>query len=140
MEDRLRECPRCRSEQTSLHDYHGEVAPICWKCKLSGPYLQTPDEAIEWWNSRATDQRCKCDMRTSLVGDGCRYCNPQYYIDMLEEQAKEDDTDPLLGKMAEALEEIIRCLSHGLQDTRASLTAKKALQEYREMKDANTSS
>lgn len=53
--EELKPCPRCSSEQTSLHDYHGEVAPICWKCKLSGPYLQTPDEAIEWWNTRATD-------------------------------------------------------------------------------------
>ena len=26
---------------------------------------------------------CKCDLRTKLVGDGCRYCNPQEYIDKL---------------------------------------------------------
>jgi hypothetical protein len=42
-------CPRCRSEQTGLRDYHGKVAPLYWDCQLSGPYLQTPDEAIEWW-------------------------------------------------------------------------------------------
>ena len=51
--EELKPCPRCRSEQTNLHDYHGDVAPICWKCRLSGPYLQTPDEATEWWNTRA---------------------------------------------------------------------------------------
>ncbi len=28
---------------------------------------------------------CKCDLRTKLVGDGCRYCNPQEYIDKLIE-------------------------------------------------------
>lgn len=27
--------------------------------------------------------KCKCDLRTKLVGDGCRYCNPQEYIDKL---------------------------------------------------------
>lgn len=50
----LKPCPRCQNE-AALHDYHGEIAPICWKCRLSGPYFQTPDEAIEWWNTRAAD-------------------------------------------------------------------------------------
>ena len=40
--------------------------------------------------------------------------------------------DPLLMEMAEALEEIVRCLSHGLQDCRASVTAKAMLQKYYE--------
>ena len=39
-------------------------------------------------------------------------------------------TDRLLKEMAEALEEIVRCLSHGLQDCRASVTAKAMLQKY----------
>ena len=39
-------------------------------------------------------------------------------------------TDPLLKEMVEALEEIVRCLSHGLQDCRASVTAKAMLQKY----------
>jgi hypothetical protein len=30
------------------------------------------------------DKRCKCSMSISLVGDGCRYCQPQEYIDLLE--------------------------------------------------------
>ena len=25
--------------------------------------------------------KCKCDMRTKLVGDGCEYCNPQLAAD-----------------------------------------------------------
>lgn len=32
---------------------------------------------------------CKCDMRTKLVGDGCRWCNPDYYIGVLEDQTTE---------------------------------------------------
>ena len=41
-------------------------------------------------------------------------------------------TDPLLKEMAEAFEVIIRCLSHGLQDCKASITAKAILQKYHE--------
>ena len=87
----LKPCPRCQNE-AALHDYHGEISPNCWKCRLSGPYFQTPDEAIEWWNTRTSDQ--------------------------------------LMKEMVEALEEIVRCLSHGLQDCRASVTAKAMLQKY----------
>jgi len=35
---------------------------------------------------------CKCDLRTKLVGDGCRYCNPQEYIDNLIESLEEPRT------------------------------------------------
>jgi hypothetical protein len=31
------------------------------------------------------ENKCKCDLRTKLVGDGCRYCNPQDYIDHLHD-------------------------------------------------------
>ena len=46
-------------------------------------------------------------------------------------------TDPLLKEMAEALEEIVRCLSHGLQDCRASVTAKAMLRKYHEQEASN---
>jgi hypothetical protein len=36
--------------------------------------------------------KCKCDLRTKLVGDGCRYCNPQEYIDKLIESLEEQRT------------------------------------------------
>lgn len=29
--------------------------------------------------------KCKCAMAQSVTGDGCRYCQPQEYIDRLEE-------------------------------------------------------
>ena len=35
-------------------------------------------EPVGKWESN-----CKCDFRTKLVGDGCRYCQPQDFIDRL---------------------------------------------------------
>lgn len=43
--------------------------------------------------------------------------------------------EALLNEMGEALEEIVRCLSHGLQDCRASVTAKAMLKKYHEQVD-----
>lgn len=34
--------------------------------------------------------KCECSLRTRCVGDGCRHCNPQHYIDILIMQAKDD--------------------------------------------------
>lgn len=37
--------------------------------------------------------QCKCDLRIRLVGDGCRYCQPQTYIAHLEmalEEARQE--------------------------------------------------
>ena len=36
--------------------------------------------------------KCQCDLRTKLVGDGCRYCNAQEYIDNLIEALEEQRT------------------------------------------------
>jgi hypothetical protein len=36
--------------------------------------------------------KCQCDLRTKLVGDGCRYCNAQEYIDKLIESLEEQRT------------------------------------------------
>jgi len=49
----------------------------------------------------ATDKRCKCTMAQSLTGDGCRYCQPQEYIDRLESELDE------LREKLENLENII---------------------------------
>lgn len=36
-----------------------------------------------------TNRRCECGFRIGLVGAGCRYCQPQEYIDRLIEQLEE---------------------------------------------------
>lgn len=30
--------------------------------------------------------KCKCNLRTRLVGDGCQYCNPTLHAELLEEK------------------------------------------------------
>jgi hypothetical protein len=37
------------------------------------------------------ESKCKCDFRTKLVGDGCRYCQPQDFIDRLLDDLKDCD-------------------------------------------------
>ena len=49
-----------------------------------------------------SDQRCKCPMTISVTGDGCRYCQPQSYIDSLGEWLDEER-----ARVAE-LEDLIR--------------------------------
>jgi hypothetical protein len=34
--------------------------------------------------------KCKCSMSVRVLGDGCRYCQPQGYIDRLHEQIEEE--------------------------------------------------
>jgi hypothetical protein len=36
---------------------------------------------------------CKCSFRIRMVGDGCRYCQPQEYIDRLHDNAKDDQEE-----------------------------------------------
>jgi hypothetical protein len=31
------------------------------------------------------EHKCKCDFRIRMLGDGCRYCQPQEYIDRLHD-------------------------------------------------------
>ena len=55
---KLKPCPRCQNEAT-IHNYRGASAPVCGSCHLSGPYRDSSVEAIEWWNTRATDPLLK---------------------------------------------------------------------------------
>jgi hypothetical protein len=62
--------------------------------------------------------KCQCDLRTKLVGDGCRYCNAQEYID----------------KLIESLEELIEALEE--QRTWVSLTNEDYEELHLQMGDA----
>lgn len=39
--------------------------------------------------------QCKCSMSISVLGDGCRYCQPQEYIDRLSEMLDDERADHL---------------------------------------------
>ncbi len=39
------------------------------------------------------DKRCKCTFSVSVTGDGCRYCKPQTYIDLMEQHQKDEMAD-----------------------------------------------
>ena len=36
---------------------------------------------------------CKCSMSISVLGDGCRYCQPQTYIDKLSEIIEDERSE-----------------------------------------------
>jgi len=55
--------------------------------------------------------KCQCDLRTKLVGDGCRYCNAQEYIDKLIEALEEQRT--WVGLTDEEVENL--CLAVGTE-------------------------
>ncbi len=63
--------------------------------------------------------KCQCDLRTKLVGDGCRYCNAQEYIDKLIEALEEQRTWVGLTD-----EEISDCMEMSIQKTCRAIEAK----------------
>lgn len=82
---------------------------------------------------------CKCTMSVRALGDGCRYCQPQGYIDRLhdwidEARAEAEQADEL----AKALEQISKHqeLLGGSLSTMSTtkLIADKALTNYRKSK------
>ena len=52
--------------------------------------------------------KCKCTMAISLTGDGCRYCQPQEYIDRIHEQIDDNSKDSeLLEARVAMLEDFV---------------------------------
>jgi soluble cytochrome b562 len=54
--------------------------------------------------------QCKCSFAIRMVGDGCRHCQPQTYIDALELQAKDyqEYTDGLVEQLDSAIKTLRR--------------------------------
>jgi len=52
---------------------------------------------------------CKCTMSIRVLGDGCRHCQPQGYIDRLQDQSK-DHADRI-----EAIEAVLRQAKDALE-------------------------
>ena len=48
--------------------------------------------------------KCKCTLAISVLGDGCRYCQPQEYIDRMHEQMADEqvERDAALALLCEA--------------------------------------
>lgn len=70
--------------------------------------------------------KCKCDLMTKLVGDGCQHCNPQITIDSLIEEIQ-----TLRAKVASAdvLVEALREITYS-HDGYARKKAEQALATY----------
>jgi hypothetical protein len=49
------------------------------------------------------EDKCKCSLRIKLVGSGCRYCNPQEYIDHLHDALNEREWQGLTDEQKLAL-------------------------------------
>ena len=49
------------------------------------------------------EDKCKCSLRIKLVGSGCRYCNPQEYIDHLHDALNEREWQGLTDEQKMAL-------------------------------------
>ena len=39
------------------------------------------------------DKRCKCSFRIKMLGDGCRYCQPQEHIDRISSDLEARDEE-----------------------------------------------
>ena len=65
--------------------------------------------------------KCKCSMSISVLGDGCRYCNPQFYIDLLEEQLAEAQEENIFDLMDDHCDVVI---------TRAAMSDRVGVIQY----------
>lgn len=66
-----------------------------------------------------SENKCKCDLRTKLVGDGCRYCNPQDYIDHLHDALAAHEW---VGLTDEDIAAVLGFNQHTTEATKMTLT------------------
>lgn len=78
------------------------------------------------------DSRCKCSMAISMVGDGCRYCQPQEYIDRLEEVIVDEEIEhrEVLKSAKDALVEASRGLIYWEPQTSTGYLNKNRITEH----------
>jgi hypothetical protein len=50
--------------------------------------------------ANVSNAKCECSMSISMLGDGCRYCQPQEYIDRLNEWL--DEQGAILEKLEDS--------------------------------------
>jgi hypothetical protein len=56
--------------------------------------------------------KCKCSMSISVLGDGCRYCQPQEYIDRLSEMLDDERADNLAIHAFDEAVELKECAKY----------------------------
>lgn len=93
-------CPFCASADIdnltinpALAARYRRYMMLCRSCGCCSDKHKTKKEARMHWNTRAKpaeQQKCQCSMSISVLGDGCRYCQPQEYIDRLHDQIEDD--------------------------------------------------
>ena len=74
------------------------------------------------------DPRCKCSLAISLTGDGCRYCQPQEYIDRLEEWVDEERQQ--LEQAEARVDQHIESLDAYIKENDRLLAANQDLQDW----------
>ena len=106
---------------------------ICHKCGWDDIHLtyRSVGESLKYYSKYSSEYTDLYKVTKEHIHYQCTKCG--YTWDTKPMNTR--DTDLLLEEMAEAFEVIIRCLSHGLQDCKASITAKAILQKYHDHKE-----
>lgn len=98
-----------------------EVMLAAQRMPVRGPSIRAKLHTLLSTPSPAGVDGCKCSMSISVLGDGCRYCQPQEYIDRLsemldEERAELSDAqaiiDGLRGEVDKLMTTFVRVADH----------------------------
>lgn len=77
------------------------MVELCFRVAYRAALTAAPQSPVP---QAITANRCKCDFRTKMVGDGCRYCQPQEYIDRLHRQIEDDEREQAVPQVAKDAE------------------------------------